>query len=101
MVSRVTRRSGLALVALLASCAADPCPDGSMLDREGGLLLTEARHPTGWGQAECASCHALPQLHRQGCTPEVDMQAVRAIVDEEGLDSCASCHGDNGSGEGR
>lgn len=82
---------------LLVACAEDPCPDGSLLDRPGGLLLTEARHPTGWGQTACARCHALPQLHRQECTPEADLAEVRRIVEEEGVASCGSCHGDNGA----
>ena len=80
----------------LAGCADDACPYGSMLDGDEGLVVTEAEHPTGFGQAECTECHAIPQLHRHGCTPGVDDEAVRAIVSEEGVESCGSCHGANG-----
>lgn len=81
-------------IALLAGCE-EPCADGSMLDEPGGLRLTEARHPTGWGQAACDRCHALPQIHRQDCTPEVDLAEVRARVAADPT-GCGSCHGDNG-----
>lgn len=88
-----------ALTALIA-CADDPCPRGSMTESVGGLVVTEAEHPTGWGQAECASCHAFDALHLQSCTPEADLVAVQELVDAEGVDACAACHGDNGLIEG-
>lgn len=86
----------LALVALAAGCAEDPCPRGSMLESDGALLVTEAEHPTGWGQENCADCHAFDGLHRVACTPDVDLDAVAAQVEAEGVASCAACHGDNG-----
>ena len=84
------------LLLLLGGCDPDPCARGSMLDSPSGLLLTPEEHPTGWGMAECAACHALPALHRSGCTPEVDLAAVRAQVEEDGFVGCGDCHGDNG-----
>jgi hypothetical protein len=81
---------------LLAGCDEDPCPRGSMLDGEAGLLVTEAEHPTGWGQRRCVGCHALEQTHTADCTPEVDLDGVRDLVWAEGAASCASCHGTNG-----
>ena len=95
MVRWLTGLLGGAL--LLAGCEASPCPYGSMLESDEGLIVTEAEHPTGWGEAECAQCHALPQLHRQGCTPGIDMEAVRQQVESEGVHSCVDCHGDNGA----
>lgn len=91
-------RAGLlwALLLLGACAEADPCPRGSMLESDGGLIVTEAEHPTGWAEASCASCHALTTLHRVGCTPDVDLDAITAIVDEQGDEACSSCHGDNG-----
>jgi hypothetical protein len=84
------------LVLAAAGCADEPCPEGSMLASEGGLVVTEAEHPLGWGSAECTDCHALPAIHLAGCTPEVDLVEAREEVDLLGLDSCATCHGDNG-----
>ena len=90
----VSLRGGLVLLAL--GCAADPCPRGSMLESEGGLVVTEAEHPTGWGDPACADCHALDALHRQACTPDVDLDEVTAQVEASGEESCTTCHGDNG-----
>lgn len=93
----MVRLATLIAVALLAGCeAGDPCARGSMLDSVGGLVLTEAEHPTGWGEESCVDCHAYASLHRVACTPDVDLDAVAEQVEEEGLASCATCHGDNG-----
>lgn len=86
-----------ALLALcLAGCDEAQCPYGSMLEGDEGIVVTQAEHPTGWGQADCTECHAVPQLHRRGCTPGVSIEGIRAVVAEEGLESCTSCHGTNG-----
>lgn len=86
----------IAWLVMLACGPSDPCTSGSMLDGPGGLELTEEEHPSGWGQGECFACHAAAVTHRTGCTPGVDLAAVREQVDEEGASSCAVCHGDNG-----
>lgn len=87
----------LALLPLLIACQErDPCPDGSMLDGDQGLELTPAEHGAGWAQTDCFACHAVGVLHRTGCSPDVDLEGVQAIVEAEGLSSCAGCHGDNG-----
>ncbi len=85
------------LLLLLGGC--DPCVDGSMLDSEEGLLITEEEHPDGWGREECTTCHAFEALHRRGCTEGVDLVLVRETVEYEGMDACATCHGENGLGE--
>lgn len=98
MVSRLrTPALALALAAWLPACGpVEPCADGSMLESPDGLGLTEEEHALGWGDAECWHCHAEASIHRLGCTPGVDLQAVQERVRTEGLSSCASCHGDNG-----
>ncbi len=90
-------RHSLALSALLlAACGDDPCPRGAMTDSLEGLVVTEEEHPTGWGMATCAECHAFAGLHRVGCTPDMDLEAIRSWVAEDGEACCADCHGDNG-----
>jgi hypothetical protein len=85
------------LVALLAGCSYEVCPEGSMLDSEGDLEVTAAEHATGWGEAECSACHVRAVLHRQGCTADADLDAVREIVDAAEDDAvCMDCHGTNG-----
>lgn len=94
----------LALVPLLAlaACGArDACPNGPMTDGPEGLVVTPAEHPDAWGEDNCFACHDLAVLHRTGCTPGIDLAAVRAQVDEAlselGPDAvapaCAECHG--------
>jgi hypothetical protein len=86
----------LLLSLLLAACGPDPCPEGSMLDSDEGLVVTADEHGAAWGVAECDACHAFSTLHRTGCTPDIDLEVVQEKVEIEGLDSCALCHGDNG-----
>lgn len=94
MVIRVLLCLLVALPLLLSAC--DPCPETAMTDGAEGLVITPEEHPDGWGQDECWSCHAWDALHRRGCSPGVDLVLVREQVEEEGLDSCSDCHGDNG-----
>ena len=84
---------------LLMACADDPCPRGDMRDSKQGLVVTQAEHPTGWGQSECAACHATAALHQQACSEGVDMDAVRDLLDTGDADDCTSCHGGNGVGQ--
>ncbi len=92
----VSRFLLLAASLLLGACGDDPCPRGSMSESVEGILVSEEEHPTGWGLEDCSECHAFAALHRLGCTPDVDLEAIRAIVSEKGEASCTSCHGDNG-----
>lgn len=98
MVTRILLIAGLGFI--LAGCGQErACPDtgDSMLDSEAATVVTESEHPTGWGRAVCATCHSFAGLHRRGCSPEVDLAEVRAIVEEGGEAACAECHGDNGA----
>lgn len=83
------------LLGLSAGCG-DTCPEVAMTEGPEGLVLTPDEHPSGWGEAECTTCHAMLALHRRGCSPGVDLAMVREQVEAEGLDACATCHGDNG-----
>lgn len=67
-----------------------------MLDGDEGLVVTEDEHGEGWLQDDCFACHAAVTLHRTGCTPGVDLEAVQEQASYEGLDCCVECHGDNG-----
>lgn len=80
--------------ALSIGCDDVPCADQTR--SEAGLIVTETEHGIGWGEASCDSCHLRAAVHDRGCTPGVDLAAVREIVEDEGLESCATCHGDNG-----
>jgi hypothetical protein len=90
----------LPFLAIVAVSACEPAPcDGSMIDSPGGLVVTPVEHPTGWGEANCEECHVADVTHTRGCTPDVDLDAIRAKIDAEGPDVCVECHGDNGRSE--
>ncbi len=94
-------RTAILLATLLASCeehqiACEDLPD--VVHGPAGLqLVPDDAHP-GWGEARCMSCHSVERMHLRNCTgiPEVDVAAIRALVDEQGETVCATCHGDNG-----
>ncbi len=108
MVSRpngIAVLGAAALAAMLAGatgCAEEAtCPDtaDAMIFSEAGLVVTESEHEIGWGHEECATCHPFAALHRQGCSPDVDLAKIREEVREEGEAACRECHGDNGVDE--
>ena len=93
----MTRFIAIASFSLLFGCGAGECPRGSLLDQEGGLVLTADSHPDGWGSADCETCHAVAATHLVSCTPGVDLEGVRAEVEQTGYDGCHRCHGYNGT----
>jgi hypothetical protein len=90
------------LCALLLGACGEPrvsCDDlPDIIRSPAGLELVPADDHPGWGQERCMSCHSQERMHLRNCTgiPEVDVAAIRAIVDEQGEEACAACHGDNG-----
>jgi hypothetical protein len=98
-MSRTSAIFWLGAVTWLGGCEVEPCPGGSMIDSPGGLVVTESEHPEAWGADECFACHGAATLHRYACVDDVDLEALRALVDDQGDASCASCHGDNGVAE--
>ncbi len=91
----------LLLAATLVACeqpriACEDLPD--VIHGPAGLELVPADGHPGWGQERCMSCHSVERMHVRNCTgiPEVDVAAIRAMVDEQGDEVCATCHGDNG-----
>ncbi len=95
------RRASFLLAVLLAACetyevSCEDLPDP--VHSPAGLQLVEEDDHPGWGQDRCLSCHSVERMHLRNCSgiPEVDVAAIRAIVDEQGDASCVTCHGDNG-----
>ena len=69
---------------------------GDLTASPSGLILTEPEHPDGWGRAECNTCHNLTNIHLGPDVGGFNMQAVRDLVETNGLTVCPICHGDNG-----
>ena len=88
----------LALAALAACGSDDPCAGVSdLLASPGGLALTEAEHPAGWGRSDCMLCHQAAAIHTASCaSAPVDLAAVREEADPEDTRTCVACHGANG-----
>jgi len=91
-----------ALFVLAAGCGSSGPPQsedyGNLFNSPEGLILVQDEHPTGWGRPDCFSCHNVNNIHvinRTGLA-DLDLAAVRAVVQSEGLASCPQCHGGNG-----
>ena len=78
---------------------------GNLLASPGGLVVLEEEHPTGWTRPDCYGCHDINNIHQVNRTglpdDEVDLPGIRAIVRNEGEESCAMCHGSNGTHDSR
>jgi hypothetical protein len=90
------------LFVLAAGCGGSGPPQsedyGNLLNSPGGLTLVEQEHPDGWGRPDCFSCHEVRNIHiinRTGIA-DLDLAAVREVVDQLGEASCPQCHGNNG-----
>jgi hypothetical protein len=74
---------------------------GNLLDTAQGTHLTREEHPDGWQRRDCFLCHPREEIHQVDRTGlgVLPLQDIRNLVDRQGLDSCALCHGTNGVGE--
>jgi hypothetical protein len=98
---------------VLAACGNDGPESGenygNLLVSPGGLTVLEEEHPTGWGRPDCQTCHERRNAHienRTGLancddvpigTACIDLAAIQNIIRQQGNDSCAQCHGNNGA----
>ncbi len=57
-----------------------------------GNLIVDESHADGgaWGLPDCSACHALSTIHG-------DADLIRGITKDKGFDTCAGCHGSNGT----
>ena len=71
---------------------------GNIFEGTDGLMLTQEEHPDGWGRSECFACHPINEIHREDRTGTgvLPLEDIQEFVEQEGLDSCPICHGDNG-----
>jgi len=100
------RPSGIGLLALLflivTGCGSDGDLDsenyGNLLASPAGLIVVEGEHPSGWGRPDCFTCHEMRNMHLVNRTgiPDLDLAAIRALIRDQGEDSCVQCHGTNG-----
>ena len=60
------------------------------------LTLSAANHPHGYSKRECFTCHLPHNIHRVDSLGDPLFGAARGMVDQLGVKSCVSCHGNNG-----
>jgi len=92
----------LLLMFATAGCGSDGSVSsenyGNLLNSPAGLVLVQEEHEHGWSRPDCFSCHEIRNIHTVNRTgiPDLDLGAIRDLVDAEGTASCPDCHGDNG-----
>lgn len=92
----------IAIVGMLASACGSVEPQtgenyGNLLATSGGLVLNQGKHAVGWGKSDCTLCHNFNNIHLVDRTgTSIDMAAIRTTVYNQGISSCATCHGTNG-----
>ena len=70
---------------------------GDIAQGPGGITLVQSEHPVGWGKSNCFECHSDANIHQAGRSGTgLNLAAIRTLTEEQGLDSCATCHGTNG-----
>jgi hypothetical protein len=59
----------------------------------------EEEHQGGWGRSNCFLCHNIENIHlvNNSSFDAVDVDAIRQKTIDEGLSSCMTCHGTNGT----
>jgi len=71
---------------------------GNLLASPGGLVVLEEEHPSGWGRQDCFFCHEIRNMHTVNRTglPDLDLEEIQLIIQDQGESSCMLCHGTNG-----
>lgn len=78
---------------LIASCGQDK--ENEHYDAI-DITLTEANHPHGYGEKDCFYCHIKGNIHQVSTTNISLRETALRRVEEDGINSCSECHGQNG-----
>lgn len=72
---------------------------GDFYRANGTLNTSPTSHPQGWGKSECFACHNINNIHKvvRISGLDVDLDAIEKKIDTDGLTSCSTCHGSNGT----
>ncbi|HEX9756572.1 MAG TPA: hypothetical protein VGB26_02075 [Nitrospiria bacterium] len=90
------------LLLFLLSCAESGDDEGqnlgNLFEGPGGIIVTQAEHPEGWGRSDCLICHPAEEIHRVNRTGEgtLPLEDIRELALRAGVGGCSVCHGDNG-----
>ncbi len=77
-------------------CGVDRQYEDYALRSDDDLTLTQNNHPHGFGQNECFYCHVKANIHQVDRIKSPLFGLAKDLVEANGIDSCATCHGTNG-----
>lgn len=85
----------LMTVFILSACSVEKQYDNySMTSAD--LTLTAVNHPHGYQRSVCFSCHLPQNIHQVDRLGAPGFPYARALVEQNGMNSCSGCHGYNG-----
>ena len=85
-------------VLAVSGCGGDPEKqyENYNLQNSSSLTLTALNHPHGYEKSSCFACHLEQNIHQVDRIGDPSFQFARTLVEQNGLSSCAGCHGKNG-----
>ncbi|MBI3018622.1 MAG: hypothetical protein HYY61_01845 [Deltaproteobacteria bacterium] len=86
------------LLFLCVGCGVQREYENYDLRSDSELTLTVQNHPHGFQKRECFYCHVKANIHqvdRYGSS--FDLAYVRSLVEQNGINACKDCHGNNGN----
>jgi len=63
---------------------------------DAGLTLTQSNHAHGWKQSRCFMCHVKANIHQVDRIGSPVFDLAKELVEQQGIQSCSTCHGENG-----
>ncbi|HEX4925262.1 MAG TPA: hypothetical protein VFV50_14305 [Bdellovibrionales bacterium] len=90
-------RAIVAVAILISGCAVERQYESPRAITASDLTLNERNHPHGYGRRECYLCHVPENLHQVDRLGAPSFPYAREAVRQQGLNSCAACHGNNGA----
>ena len=86
------------LLILTTACSVSEQSENYDFDSISPLILTQSNHPHGYQKTSCYSCHTPQNIHRVNRLGDPSFDFADPLVQQNGLNSCVGCHGNNGVG---
>ena len=88
--------TALLFAALLGGCGISQPNEDYHLKSSADLSLGRSNHPHGYGQSQCFACHVKANIHLVDKLNTGLIETAKQLVNQSGLSSCSTCHGQNG-----
>lgn len=86
----------LLILLLLVSCAENRDRESYPINSIADLTLTATNHPHGYGKSQCFICHVQVNIHYDDSLGTGLIPTAQELTRTQGLQSCSTCHGNNG-----